>query len=395
MTHFAYRQPKKQFMGEGLSLYLDLVRLTAALVVVVYHAGQERISGGWIKLPMLGNDAVMVFFVLSGFVIAYSVEKKKETLGRYAANRFSRLWSVLVPAIVFTLILDHIGLHFFPTFYEHWAAYEPEYPWTHQVWGVVAAVTFTCQLWFTSSETLSNGPVWSLGFEFWYYAIFGAWVYLRSAPRWIALAICILISGPKILILMPIWLLGVAAFKWLQVNRLSAVWGWCALIVPLVLHVIVKFFRPYEHTAEFGTHLFGPGYVDKLGVAQWFPYCYLIGALVAIHFIGADAVQETLRSWLGRFSSLIRNAAQHTLSIYLFHFPILLFVTAGLSSLHPGPVRTILGFIITLSGCFALGSIFENTRFAWRNWLEKLPLLFRPVHPDNPSVQSLNSKADV
>jgi peptidoglycan/LPS O-acetylase OafA/YrhL len=107
-------------MGEGLSLHLDIVRVSAALVVVIGHSFGKDISGGWIKIPVVGPDAVMVFFVLSGFVIAFTVEKKDATIGHYICSRLARLWSVLVPALALTIILDYLGMYLFPVFYHNW-----------------------------------------------------------------------------------------------------------------------------------------------------------------------------------------------------------------------------------------------------------------------------------
>ena len=96
-------------MHRNLSIYLDLVRFLAALMVFVVHANYERFTGG---LPLLwhfkdlGNDAVMVFFVLSGFVIAYVAAHKERTIEEYAASRFARLYSVVVPALILTMLLD-------------------------------------------------------------------------------------------------------------------------------------------------------------------------------------------------------------------------------------------------------------------------------------------------
>ena len=51
----------------------------------------------------------MVFFVLSGFVIAYVSEQKEHTLREYSISRLARLWSVAVPALILTIALDQLG----------------------------------------------------------------------------------------------------------------------------------------------------------------------------------------------------------------------------------------------------------------------------------------------
>ena len=97
-------------MNRGLSLYLDILRFAAALTVLVTHLAYPELSGGMLAYwRLLGNDAVMIFFVLSGFVIAYTTEVKENTPGAYIRSRLARLWSVAVPALLLTIALDHWG----------------------------------------------------------------------------------------------------------------------------------------------------------------------------------------------------------------------------------------------------------------------------------------------
>ena len=166
-------------MNRGLSLYLDLVRFGAALAVLVTHLAYAELSGGMIQSwRLLGNDAVMVFFVLSGFVIAHVTHEKERTAGAYAASRLARLWSVAVPALIITVLLDQWGATLDPAAYAQWW-YQGDDP----LWRALRALSFTNELWFTSVRPFSNGPWWSLGYEAIYYAIFGALFFLRGRVR--------------------------------------------------------------------------------------------------------------------------------------------------------------------------------------------------------------------
>ena len=69
-------------MNRGTSIYLDLVRLSAAIVVVITHLAYPELSGGTLQPWRLGgNDATMVFFILSGYVIAHVREEREERSG--------------------------------------------------------------------------------------------------------------------------------------------------------------------------------------------------------------------------------------------------------------------------------------------------------------------------
>lgn len=67
-------------MTRGFSIYLDALRLSAALLVLVSHIAYSRFSNGdlgWMRALNLGSDAVILFFVLSGFVIAFTTAAKQ------------------------------------------------------------------------------------------------------------------------------------------------------------------------------------------------------------------------------------------------------------------------------------------------------------------------------
>ena len=80
-------------MSRRESIYLDLVRSLAALAVVLDHAA------GLFRLPCYpfwGHQSVMVFFVLSGYVICYVADTRETTPRAFVVARLARLWSVLV-----------------------------------------------------------------------------------------------------------------------------------------------------------------------------------------------------------------------------------------------------------------------------------------------------------
>ena len=97
-------------MNKEMSIYLDAVRFTAAMSVFFCHISGSRFTGGlfW-QMGPYGVEAVDVFFVLSGFVIAYTYDTRERTLLRYATSRFARIYSVAIPALTATFILDAIG----------------------------------------------------------------------------------------------------------------------------------------------------------------------------------------------------------------------------------------------------------------------------------------------
>jgi peptidoglycan/LPS O-acetylase OafA/YrhL len=150
---------------------------------------------------------VIVFFVLSGFVIAHTHAKRPADWRRFATDRLSRIYSVAIPALLLTALLDQVGSRLAP------ALYAEQLPPGSYFARMLLGAAFLNQTWGLSSRTGSNGPYWSLSYEFWYYAVFACWVFVRPFGRRLVLVgICVLFAGPKILMLMPVWLCGVAAY---------------------------------------------------------------------------------------------------------------------------------------------------------------------------------------
>jgi peptidoglycan/LPS O-acetylase OafA/YrhL len=104
------------------SATLDLFRILASQIVCVGHAWNLLYEEGnayhlaananTTYLPYMG---VMMFFVLSGFVIAYTLDTKSERapdygLGQYAVERFARIYSAYVPALALIATIDIIAL---------------------------------------------------------------------------------------------------------------------------------------------------------------------------------------------------------------------------------------------------------------------------------------------
>jgi peptidoglycan/LPS O-acetylase OafA/YrhL len=109
---------------------LDLLRLFAALAVVLFHyAYRGAAAEGFttLSLPSLefmakyGWFGVQLFFVISGFVIAYSAVGR--TSVEFGIARFARLWPAFVACMTITfLAIWFFGAPRFETSIPHWLA---------------------------------------------------------------------------------------------------------------------------------------------------------------------------------------------------------------------------------------------------------------------------------
>ncbi len=259
-------------MTNALSLYLDALRFGAAFTVFVSHWAAGRYSGGflWRVMPY-GRTAVLVFFVLSGFVIAWVTETRERTLEEYALSRLARLYSGIIPAFIATAVLDHLAIAIDPGLYAPELRLDP----TQNLLGYALSAVFLGESWPLSMLPGWNIPFWSLNYEAWYYVLFAAAVFLRGRFRIAVLVAAALVAGPKILLLFPIWLMGVSAWRWRA--TLSALHG-----ARLAFGALAAFI---------GLEALGGQELFQHAETPWLPfsysaYDYIVGALVAV-FIAA------------------------------------------------------------------------------------------------------------
>lgn len=355
-------------MQRTTSVYLDLLRFAAALVVLVFHASPARLTGGLPGLWRIGNladAAVMLFFVLSGFVIAYVADTKEATLRSYSISRLSRLYSVVVPAIVLTLVVDAVGTRLAPTLYtDNWFRTD------NAPWRIAANLLFLSELWFRSVSPFSNTPFWSIGYEFWYYAIFAAACYLRSWHRPVAMAAVMLVAGPKILLLLPVWLAGVAAYYVSRANVVSAGVGAAIALGSLAGFTVFRLFDLPALLTGVSTAWLGPARMQALHFSQGFLGFYVTGLLFALHMVGISALGGRLAPFLPERP--IRYLAGFTFALYLFHFPLLHFFAAAAETTGTSAYKALIVPVGTLGVVWVLGEFTEKRKSTVRRWVTAL-----------------------
>ncbi|MGH8491225.1 MAG: acyltransferase family protein [Gammaproteobacteria bacterium] len=362
-------------MTAALSLYLDLVRFVAATVVLISHFAYTRISGGeYLILRRFGADAVIVFFVLSGYVIAYVSAERERTLCEYAINRCARLYSVVFPGLIATVILDQMGRVLDPALYAGWWYKDSE-----ALWRFLASLLFVNELWFASIRPFSNGPYWSLGYEFWYYALYGACYYYGGRTRAVLAVLIALIAGPKILMLLPAWLIGVWTYRFSRSKQVSGPIGWVLFLSPILIYSFIKA-SEIDIAARMATMaIIGPDFVtSKLKNSDEFLMNHIYAVLVALNFIGMRAISHSLDRIPSWIEQAIRYWAGLTFSIYLLHYPVLHFFAA----LYGGQRSEPLTQIFILSSTFAviglIGGFTERKKHVLRRLLDRIVRALSP-----------------
>jgi peptidoglycan/LPS O-acetylase OafA/YrhL len=325
-------------LDQPFSLYLDLVRITAACAVVMAHFAYFRIfdDSQIARVADLGREAVIAFFVLSGFVIAYSAEQRNRTLSDYVAARCARLYSVVLPvlllAFALTALVSSLGVHVS-------GAYQLRKPWLY----IPFHLLFLGELWGFVESPPWLIPYWSLNYEAWYYVLFGALWYPKGRLRLLGVAVFALM-GPKLWLLLPLWLSGVFLYLWQKAHgfpRAAARAGWVLSLVLLGLWAWYDLEPGLRMVAQSAWPY--PGM--RMGSADRVLADYAVGLLVLMNFACARHAGFGL---LARAARPIRFASKHTFTLYLSH-TIVICAWQSLVVFRRGDPAVLLGLALAIA----------------------------------------------
>jgi peptidoglycan/LPS O-acetylase OafA/YrhL len=324
---------------------MNAVRIIAAILVVLSHvrplffvdfsdaAEHGPLTQLMYAVTSLGHPAVIVFFVLSGYWVGGSVLRSttggRFRVGPYAVARLVRLWIVLIPALLLTQIVDHLGASLRPTsdIYLGSEAYHMNVsvggPTTELgVVDTLGNIFFVQDVYVPTLGT--NGPLWSLASEFWYYLLFPA-LLLAVLPRTgiRARVTSILVAAAAILLLtfatvpnptpilfqFPAWIIG-ALLAW-QSGRVVRIAGGLPGGVLVTLRIAATLIT------------FGCAVLSR-DASLWAEYLLALAATFMLATFIVDAHSRGARAVLAPFSW----SAEWSFSLYATHLPVLMFLAA-------------------------------------------------------------------
>ncbi len=338
-----------QRLTRATSGFLDVLRLLAAGTVFASHCAMYWRPQLAAVLAPLGHNAVVVFFVLSGYVVTYSTMSKPDRDPRaYIVARLSRLYSVLMPALALTAMLAFVGAQIAPRFYADLSR-------GHDAVRYALSAVFLQNVWTLSASPPTNGPLWSLSYEFWYYVLFGCAVFVRPrSVRLVSIAGAVAVAGPNILLLMPCWIVGAVVClkrQWLT-QRLT--WPYAAFFAGSLLLVSSIVAMPPLPLA--------------VGTPRWF-----FSASFLTNWVTALAVATLIASvaampleWPGaRVAGWLRRGGDLTFALYLLHYPLIIFLTAALPFDKSNPLHAAGAGAALLALVVTMGAVLERMRPAW------------------------------
>jgi peptidoglycan/LPS O-acetylase OafA/YrhL len=309
-------------MQKGFSIYLDLVRLIAALLVAVSHSNSRLFTIDRVPLSSYGHEAVVVFFVLSGYVIAYVAKEREKNWQEYSASRFARIFSLALPVVLITPILDTVGTSIDPS------TYIGNTTQNFALLRIVTSLLFANEVWGIAITTFSNVPYWSLCYEVWYYVAFAIFLFAPRQYRWALILAIAALLGPKVVLLAPIWIAGVLLFRFTSTRSVNTKLGFVLVLTSLIGFWIYEYFQ-VAHLATAWLKTFLKSDPHKILVfSKHFISDYFLCVFVVLHFAGMNAISSYLFELLSRFANPIKTASSATFALYLCHQPLLWFWAA-------------------------------------------------------------------
>lgn len=359
---------------------VDALRGLAALFVVLHHGFQFLWSGpdltaaleggslpAWVAVALnplrFGRQAVMLFFILSGFCIHYRQALSLAQAGRgvpppapswrtFAFRRLRRLYPTLLFALSLTVVVDSLGATLNPTLYA-----DP-HAWPEQIQSglniapitagvVVANLLMQADVW--QPHLGSNGPLWSLAYEFWFYVLYPV-VYWLSARFGHGRMLRTLIAAAAIGLLLASW--SPSPLAW-WIGKLAVYWGvWGAGAAIAEAFVrqsrprLLVWAGPVTLLAVLGALFLGqPGdlifhdLVWSTGIALVFAYLML-------------AAPKSVASGATSVSRFVEPLSRVSYSLYATHFPPMILIAAWWLSFHDSlpasPLLAILGVAVSI-----------------------------------------------
>jgi peptidoglycan/LPS O-acetylase OafA/YrhL len=262
-----------------------------------------------------GHEAVSVFFVISGYLVGgkvwVSTKERRFLWCKYLLDRSTRLYAVLIAALLLGALLDFVGSRYVNTA----GLYDLTFPGRKAVLQTPAVDNLSVQVFVLNAVFLqtiagptfgSNAPLWSLANEWWYYVAFPAaclllWSSARLAKVYAVLTLAALaVFLPwQIVILFGVWLLGVLVSQ----SRMPLCPWWLSLLIFLFILAAARL------------EIVG-------GYNLWM---YIVGAGFALLLNSLHDLDLIFP-----FQNISRTLADFSYSVYLVHFPVMMFFVSCL-----------------------------------------------------------------
>jgi peptidoglycan/LPS O-acetylase OafA/YrhL len=324
-------------------------------------------------LTGFGHQAVMVFFVLSGFLISNSIIKKliagAWSSRSYAIDRISRLYVVLIPGLLLGLLWDESGRLLFASsglYSQPLAAFgtiiaQQQISLKNFVGNLLFVQTILCQTFG------SNGPLWSLANEFWYYVLFPS--ILITGIAWRRSLFRVAIIGTALVV-------GVAVFVGSSILLGFLIWlAGCGLVLACRKFRLKRRTTLAPYFLVFSSGLCICLFASRTGRFGILGGDLLVGLAFSFFLFGVLQMDYLPRN--PNYARIAHFLSGFSYSLYLLHFPFLLFLRgciAPTTRWQPDLEHLVYGSLIgilVLGYSWFVAFFTENRTHVVRKWMRK------------------------
>jgi len=326
---------------------LEAARGGAALYVMMHHAvprGFELFGLPIAGLFRFGQEAVVVFFLLSGFVIAHSVLRKEFSGLAYLRARFLRIFVPFIPALALSYLVQSLI---------NGGPVAPELPTL--VGNLLMLQDFSFFPGNVVDTYMGNNPLWSLSYEWWFYMVF--LLLMTRVPSWgmktgivtvLGLGAAALypawpVWGLRVAFSLSIWWTGVLAARAWSGRRLT---GWRSLLPVAPLGAVAATLLLSEILAG-GLRLGGFGESPMVEVRR-----LVMGGVL---FLAALAWRAIGWRGPGRIADLLVAVAPISYGLYIVHKPLL-----TLGQHYADRIGALPAFILSIAASFLVAWLIER-----------------------------------
>lgn len=296
-------------MNKNVSNYLDIVRVVASFAVLFQHLSMFN-HDVFPFFQNYGHQAVIAFFVLSGYVIAFVASERENTYSLFLRHRLSRIYSVMVVAWLLTILLDSVGPYINSSTYTDHVASD------YLLVRIFSHLLFLQESWFVSIQFFGNEPLWSLAYEFSYYMLFGVLFSYQGKHKLLLGIMISLIMGPVIFIYGFIWMAGVFLYKShkkaYKPNSIVSTVLVILSIAMLILYPVWEKFLEFNH--------FSYGKLNFTTILKDFVFAFFI--CINLYYYKYSSLSFYF------IKPVISFFAGISFSLYVFHFPLIYFIGA-------------------------------------------------------------------
>ncbi|WP_253657516.1 acyltransferase [Vibrio sp. Y58_MX_L22] len=332
------------------SRFFDVLRGFSAYLVVLAHVYQMMFQPFFESTLInkvvytVAQYAVIVFFVLSGFMISNSIYRNLSSNGfcsfnikDFVLNRLLRLYPPLIFSVLVVTLVYFVVTFFGIPFSNGHEIFLVRESFEYNVVDIFASLIFlqniSTDVFLTPSM---NGPLWSLSYEFWYYILTALIVFsllhnkmLLSLP--VAFFMFVLFFGKWFLFFGGFfsWGLGFLYLVLYQNIERFSIRKWGVDVVILLFSSIVLYCL-----------IFSRSEILTFGSRYLFSICFVL-VLIRLKLFNSLSVKIFIGNPVCVFFA---NSSQFSYTLYIIHWPLLMLYYSLVSDLISFNLQCVIAF---------------------------------------------------